>query len=158
LDSNIQPASTTFQRQTGDCDDLSFLYISLCRAVDIPARFIRGFLVEEENAVSHAWVEVFVGENIGIDGWIPVECAGTADNVEAEVNQNFGVEDAGHVQLFKDDGSNESINMTLHPLSWVSYSPNITIASSYFVEIHNYIILELRELYIDKNGNRAYKN
>jgi len=158
---NVQPASTTFQRQSGDCDDLSFLYISLCRAIDIPARFIRGFLVEEKsgvaNAVSHAWVEVFIGGNIGTDGWIPVECAGASDDVETEINQNFGIEDAGHVRLFKDDGSNEAINITLHPLSFI-YSSGITITRSYFVEIYNYITLESKELYIDKNGNRAYKN
>lgn len=159
VSSSFQAASVTFQKQTGDCDDLSFLYISLCRAVNIPARFIRGFVVEEENgvanAVSHAWTEVFVGGNIGVDGWIPVECAGTADNVETEINQNFGIEDASHIRLFEDDGSNESINAMLHPL-WVTHNPNLTITSSYFVEIPDYTVLESKKLYIDKDGNRAY--
>jgi len=55
---DAQPAEFTLQCKTGDCDDLSFLYMSLCRTIDIPARFIRGFLVEENSAVPHAWVLV----------------------------------------------------------------------------------------------------
>jgi transglutaminase-like putative cysteine protease len=161
LDSTIQPASTTFQKQTGDCDDLSFLYISLCRAVNIPARFVRGVIVEEQNgvvtAVAHAWTEVFVGEAVNGAGWIPVECAGTADDVDVEIHQNFGVEDAGHLRLFIDDGTNESITMILYPLSWVTYSPQRTITPLSFVEINNYTIMDSNELVIDQNGRRFYQ-
>ena len=156
---NVQPAIKTYQIGSGDCDDLSFLYISLCRSVGIPARFIRGFLLEESygvvSAIGHAWVEIFVGENISNNGWIPIECSGSTD-IKTEINQNFGVEDVEHLRLFKDDGGNESLNTSISGPS-VIYNTNIEIDMTSFVEIDNYTVLETKELFIDKNGNRSYK-
>jgi len=156
----VQPASETMQLGTGDCDDLSFLYISLCRSLGIPARFIRGYLVEETDgtvsAVAHAWTEVFVGGNIGNQGWIPVECACPSENMEVQVNQNFGVESVGHLRLFKDDGSNESMDASISgPMA--RYDAGMEVEMTAFVEIYNYIVLESKELTVDKNGNRAYE-
>ena len=152
---NAQPATFTLQCKTGDCDDLSFLYISLCRSIKIPSRFIRGFLIEENNAIPHAWVEVFVGRGIGDNGWIPIECAGTSNNIESEVNQNFGLEGADHLRLFTDDGTNESLNVSLSGLTYFTYGSRILQTTS-FAELSNYIVLESNELVIDENGHREY--
>ena len=148
----IQDAYETFKKGTGDCDDLSYLYISLCRSLNIPARFIRGFLIDEKNATSHAWVEVFVGGNIGDNGWIPVECAGTSNNIENEIYQNFGVETADHLRLFKDDGSNESIIVSISGISYKA-DKKIHITIQPITEVNNYLILQSRQLTIDKNNN-----
>jgi transglutaminase-like putative cysteine protease len=156
LSNEVQQACITLENKTGDCDDLSFLYISLCRAVDIPARYIRGFLVEEANAVPHAWVEVFVGGNVGNNGWIPVECAGTSGNPETEVNQNFGVETAEHLRLFKDDGTDESLNVSLSGLSFRIFNQNRVIETNSIADVDFYVILESSELVIDENKNRSY--
>ena len=156
-ENKVQSAETTFQCKTGDCDDLSFLYISLCRSINIPSRFIRGFLVEETIAIPHVWVEVFVGGDIGINGWIPIECAGTSNKAETEVHQNFGVETVNHLRLFKDNGGNESLNISLSGLSYKIYSPNRYIELESYAEISSYILLESKELFIDENGDRLYK-
>jgi len=153
---NVQPAKVTLQYQTGDCDDISFLYISLCRSINIPARFIRGFLIEQTMATPHAWVEVFVGGNIGNMGWIPIECAGTSENINTEIHQNFGVESADHLRLFLDDGSDESLNISLSDLSYIAYESREIKAKSRS-EIINYSILKSNQLVIDENGNRAYE-
>lgn len=152
---NAQPAEFTLQCKTGDCDDLSFLYMSLCRSIDIPARFIRGFLVEENSVVPHAWAEVFVGGGIGNNGWIPVECAGNASKAETEVFQNFGVESAEHLRSFKDDGSNESLITSMSDFSR-KYSLGMEIETQPYKEVTNYAVLRSNELVIDKNGNRYY--
>ena len=154
--SNVQPAKVTLQYQTGDCDDISFLYISLCRSINIPARFIRGFLIEQTMATPHAWVEVFVGGSIGNMGWIPIECAGISENVYTEVHQNFGVESADHLRLFLDDGTDESLNTSLSDLSYKTYDSRKIQVKSY-TEITDYSILISNQLVIDENGNRAYK-
>lgn len=158
---NVQPACVTLHKKTGDCDDLSYLYISLCRAVGIPARFIRGYIVERDDdgassAVSHAWAEVFVGGNISNNGWIPVECASTAKNWELLVNQNFGVEDASHLRLFVDDGSNESINTSLSAISLIRHSSTIDINADSFAEIDGYMVVESKKLVVDKDSYRTY--
>jgi len=159
---SVQPAIRTYQLRKGDCDDLSFLYISLCRSVSIPARFISGFLIYEnegvKSAIRHAWTEVFVGGNITDNGWIPVECAGNASIIKNEIHQNFGLEDVKHLRLFVDDGSNESLNLSISPpLQVYKYSPDIDVDIQEFIAINNYVVLESKELYVDREGNREYK-
>jgi len=157
LGSNIvQSATTTLQCKTGDCDDLSFLYISLCRSIGIPARFIRGFLIEKETAIPHAWAEVFVGGGVGEDGWVPVECAGTSGNVDTEVHQNFGIESAEHLRLFMDDGSNESLNISLSAITYYTYGAR-EIEAEFHAEVTSYSVAKSNQLVIDENGNRQYK-
>ena len=158
-DDSVQTAMKTYQIKTGDCDDLSFLYISLCRTVGIPARFIRGYLVEDVdgiiNTVAHAWAEVFVGGDIGNDGWIPVECACTSENCNVQIYQNFGIEDVGHLRLFTDDGSTESLNASLSGPR-VKYESGLDVVMTAFVEIDDYSILESNELFINSENQRAY--
>ena len=153
---DVQPAETTFQCKTGDCDDLSYLYISLCRSIGIPARFIRGFLVEETSVVPHAWAEVFVGGDLGNNGWIPVECAGVSSDPETQINQNFGLESADHLRLFTDDGSNESLIASLSGLTYVTYGTR-SCEPIYYSDITDYAVLESNELVIDENNNRFYQ-
>jgi len=163
---DLQSAILTYNLKTGDCDDLSVLYISLCKAAEIPARFIRGITIQKSEetskivAIQHAWVEVFVGGNIGNNGWIPVECAGTAtgeNKINSEVNQNFALESVEHLRLFEGTGSNESLNVSMSgPLA--IYNPiSIEISMDNFANVLNYKILKQTELYIDKNNNRLYK-
>ncbi|MBN2065692.1 MAG: transglutaminase domain-containing protein [Candidatus Thermoplasmatota archaeon] len=158
-DSSVQPARTTFLLKTGDCDDLSFLYISLCRSIGIPARFIRGYLIEETNgiatAVSHAWAEVFVGGSLGHDGWISVECACPSQCSDVQIYQNFAIESAGHLRLFIDDGSNESLNVSLSGPR-VRYGSGVTVNLVPFVTIENFEVLESKSLTIDENSIRTY--
>ena len=158
-ESVVQPAPETYTLRTGDCDDLSFLYISLCRSLGIPARFIRGYLIDSlgdsASAGPHAWVEVFVGGGIGYNGWMPVECAGVA-GIQAEIHQNFGVENAFHLRLFVDEGSNESLDLSLSGISWM-YSSSIAITADAFTEISEYSEVESKQLVITKNHQRSYE-
>jgi hypothetical protein len=154
---NVQPASDTLECRTGDCDDLSFLYISLCRSLKIPSRFVRGFLVEKNNAVPHAWAEVFVGGNLGNNGWIPVECAGISNSIESEIHQNFGIEDVGHLRLFIDDGSNESLNASFSGVYYTVYSSSRKIEATLYNQILDYTVLKQQKLVIDNNNKRAYE-
>jgi len=156
-DENAQPASKTCQLTTGDCDDLSFLYISLCRAIGLPARFIRGFIVEETdgmiNAVPHAWVEVYVGGGIGNNGWLPVECACSSDDMEIQINQNFGIEDVKHLRLFIDDGSNESLKVSLSDIK-VRYDTNVDVTITSVTRVLSYKVLEKKELIVENDYRR----
>jgi len=156
----VQTADQTFKIKTGDCDDLSFLYVSLCRSVNLPARFIRGFLVEENNevasAVAHAWAEVFIGGDLGFNGWLPVECACSSDDPCVQINQNFGVETANHLRLFEDQGTNESLNVSLSGIR-LKYDDGMTINTSAFVDVTEYSVLRTNELHISEDGNREYQ-
>lgn len=60
----------TLQTMSGDCGSSSFLFVSLCRALEIPSRVVFGRIVSNEGkSTPHAWAECY------IDGWIPVDCS-----------------------------------------------------------------------------------
>jgi transglutaminase-like putative cysteine protease len=157
----VQPAAVTLAKKTGDCDDLSFLYVSLCRACHIPARFIRGYLLINNingsvSTTPHAWVEVFVGTSVGITGWIPVECACCTQSIDVDVNQNFGVENAFHLRLFTDDGSNESLTLSLSSISY-NYGLKRIITVDSVAEASNYHELASGKLVVTPNNSRYYE-
>jgi len=156
VDPGVQTSDFTLSSRTGDCDDLSFLYIALCRAAGIPARFIRGFLLVDSTPVPHAWTEVFVGGGVGDKGWIPVECAGVSSSIDIEIHQNFGLESCEHLRVYKDDGTDESLNVSLVGFS-SRYDQTRNIQAVFYAEISDYSVLQKNRLIIDKeNGNRYY--
>ncbi|SDC07781.1 transglutaminase-like domain-containing protein [Shouchella lonarensis] len=53
----------------GDCGEFSFLYASLCRAVNIPCRVVFGAWAVGKGLHAHAWNEVYLEES----GWVPVD-------------------------------------------------------------------------------------
>lgn len=62
----------------GDCTEYSDLFVALCRAKDIPARFTSGYTVRFDNiSPKHNWVEVFLDDY----GWVPFDPSwGDIDN------------------------------------------------------------------------------
>lgn len=149
-----QPALTTFEKGTGDCDDLTYLYLSLCRAAGLPSRYVKGYLVNETSAVSHVWAEIYVGTTLSSTGWIPVECAGTG-TLDSEIHNHYGLEDVSHLRLLVDDGTNETFNQIRTPIS-VRYEPTIDVSIIRFETIQNYSILSTSKLIID-DDKRTYE-
>jgi hypothetical protein len=71
---NIAP--TVLKRGTGSCSEYSFVFISLCRAVGLPARYQGSVAIRGDDAstddVFHRWCEVYLPKY----GWIPVDPSG----------------------------------------------------------------------------------
>ncbi len=57
------------EKKGGDCGQYAYLFIALCRASGVPARFVGGFIVSPERSSYHSWAEVFLSDY----GWIPVD-------------------------------------------------------------------------------------
>ena len=107
-------------------------------------------------ATAHAWTEVFIGGMIGNNGWIPVETACTVDEIEIDIQQNFGVEDAFHLRLFIDDGSNQSLTHYVSNIQYTTYNGHIQPPES-FVEIRDYEELETKKLIVSTDNLRRYE-
>ena len=59
----------------GDCGQIALLYISLCRAAGVPARWQSGWVIYPQFQNLHDWTEIYLAPY----GWVPVD-------------PNFGVE------------------------------------------------------------------
>jgi sugar lactone lactonase YvrE len=71
---NVAPA--VLARGNGSCSEYSFVYIALCRAAGLPARYAGAITVRGDDAsyddVHHRWVEIYLPNY----GWLPVDPSG----------------------------------------------------------------------------------
>ena len=60
-------ASVAFKSGEGVCQDHAHVYIASARLVGMPARYVSGYLYtgDTSDAASHAWVDVWLGSDIG---------------------------------------------------------------------------------------------
>jgi len=60
-------AAVVFKSGEGVCQDHAHVYLATARAAGIPARYVSGYLYtgESSKAASHAWVDVWLGPDIG---------------------------------------------------------------------------------------------
>lgn len=120
-----QPSSWVLQNKYGVCDEISTLFISLNRAVGIPARFVSGVaytnIEEFENQWGpHGWAEVYFPEI----GWIPFDVT----------YGQLGWVDATHIKMQDSvDSSVESVAYNAEGKSFElkSGTPNSQVEVSY---------------------------
>jgi len=67
-ESTSQSAKWVYLNRRGTCDEYAHLLIALLRSLNIPARFVAGFVYSGEKWNAHAWVEAYVGS-----GWVSVD-------------------------------------------------------------------------------------
>lgn len=69
-------APTVLARGTGSCSEYTFVYIAMCRAAGLPARYVGAVSWRDDDAswddVHHRWVEIYLPNY----GWIPVDPSG----------------------------------------------------------------------------------
>jgi len=97
---NIAP--TVLARGNGSCSEYSFVYIAMCRAAGLPARYVGSIVIRGDDAswddVFHRWVEIYLPNY----GWIPVdpsggdsEWPGNRANAFGYLNNRFLITTAG---------------------------------------------------------------
>jgi len=97
-----QKASWVLRNKRGVCDELTSLFISLCRSVGIPARFVTGISYSNINQQNkgwgpHGWAEVYFPRA----GWVPFDVT----------YKELGFVDALHIKLRTSlDAKEPSIN------------------------------------------------
>lgn len=103
-------AAETLSSGFGKCDELSALFVSLNRALGIPARFATGYAYtnipigednkDPKNWGGHAWAEVYFP---GV-GWVPFDVA----------YGEYGYLSAGHIILSTSDDAADNSNVHYH--------------------------------------------
>jgi transglutaminase-like putative cysteine protease len=104
----------TLQDGTGDSDDYSILFVSLCRAADIPARLNFGtkFIPQNDNIFEMAWSEVYIPVKDGSNIW------GTVDIV----NKRFLIRDPYLITNWIDTGDEVLMNISGELMSNLDYN------------------------------------
>jgi transglutaminase-like putative cysteine protease len=86
-------APTVLKRGTGSCSEYTFVYIAMCRAAGLPARYVGAITVRGDDAswddVHHRWVEIYLPGY----GWIPVDPSGGDASLPQEQANGFGYVD-----------------------------------------------------------------
>ncbi len=70
----------------GDCGVQTLLFITLCRAAGVPARWVSGWVVYPSGWNMHDWAEFYVEPH----GWLPADCSrGWRDDEDPDVRHFF---------------------------------------------------------------------
>ena len=128
----IKSAVEVLHSGSGDCDELSFLYVSLARSVGIPAWVVYGLLYDGTTWGYHAWVRTYIPD-IG-----EVDCDVVSDLGQIKF-VGFLTKTPYHIEIWADDGNSE------HLSEMYTYA--------------NYVgALQISEIYDTKTLNQSAKN
>jgi transglutaminase-like putative cysteine protease len=107
-------AAVAFKSGEGVCQDHAHVFIAAARAVGIPARYVSGYLYtgESKDAASHAWVDAWLGEEIG---WQSVDVTHKRPAVRTYCRLAVGRDylDAAPVRGVRHGGGGESMEASV---------------------------------------------
>ena len=107
-------ASQAFESATGVCQDHAHIFIACCRTLNIPARYVSGYLFTEHNDLleSHAWVDAWLDDL----GWVSVDVSNQCLVNGAHVRLAVGLDyhDASPVSGIRVGGGVELMNAGVH--------------------------------------------
>ena len=102
------PAAEAFAKGEGVCQDHAHIFLSICRTLGVPSRYLSGYLWADSGEgtyeANHAWAEAFVD---GL-GWVSFDVANCVAASEAYVRVAQGRDylDAAPVRgLWRGDGT-----------------------------------------------------
>lgn len=91
-----QHAYWTLQSRRGDCDEQAFLFISLARAIGLPAWIELGVMYDRviDEWGGHGWIRMEFVDDGGNSGWVNIDTT----------NRQFFARDATRITTWVDDG------------------------------------------------------
>ncbi|HML14051.1 MAG TPA: transglutaminase family protein [Xanthobacteraceae bacterium] len=109
-------AAEAFALRRGVCQDLSHVFISAARSLNIPARYVGGYFHRADGVVrqeaGHAWAEAFVPDV----GWVGFDPANGISPTDAHVRVAIGLDflGASPVRGARKGGGSEALSVTIH--------------------------------------------
>jgi transglutaminase-like putative cysteine protease len=106
-------ASEALDTGAGVCQDHAHLFVSCCRTLGVPARYVSGYLcadqVGDNSMASHAWAEAWVEGA----GWLSFDVTNRMSNAKAHVRVAVGLDylDAAPVRGMRQGGGGEEMEV-----------------------------------------------
>ncbi len=91
------------RKKEGACTDYCDLFVALCRARDIPARVVKGYISESLDVPQHAWAEVYLEKY----GWVPFDL--TYGDVEQSSIRNERFENLRPIYVYLTHTRNDEV-------------------------------------------------
>lgn len=109
-------AAQVLEAGAGVCQDHAHLFVSCCRSLGVPSRYVSGYLCTDSagapgSMASHAWAESWVDGA----GWLSYDVANNLSNANAHVRVAVGLDylDAAPVRGVRRGGGAEALDVTV---------------------------------------------
>lgn len=127
-------APTVLKRGNGSCSEYSFVYIALCRAAGLPARYVGSVVVRGDDAcmddVFHRWVEVYFPGY----GWIPVDPSGGDKPSSRDQADGFGSLSNRFYITTQSGGGSKTMGWTYNSNEFYTTEPQTNVVHENFAE------------------------
>jgi sugar lactone lactonase YvrE len=127
-------APTVLARGNGSCSEYSFVYIAMCRAAGLPARYVGSVVVRGDDAsyddVFHRWVEVYL-PNIG---WVPIDPSGGDQDWPGSRANYIGHLANRFLITTEGGGGSETMEWTYNSNDFYTTEPKTYVVSDRFAE------------------------
>lgn len=127
-------APTVLARGNGSCSEYTFVYISMCRAAGLPARYVGSVVVRGDYAcmddVFHRWVEVYLPNY----GWVPVDPSGGDQDWPRDQANYIGHLSHRYLITTESGGGSETMGWTYNSNEFWTTEPKTYVVSDHFAE------------------------
>ncbi|MEZ5195804.1 MAG: transglutaminase domain-containing protein [Bacteroidales bacterium] len=127
-------APTVLDRGNGSCSEYSFVYISMCRAAGLPARYVGSVVVRGDYAshddVFHRWVEVYLPNY----GWVPIDPSGGDNDWPRDQANYIGHLDHRFLITTESGGGSETMGWTYNSNEFWTTDPKTFVVSDHYAE------------------------
>ena len=108
-------AAEAFQQKAGVCQDHTHVFISCCRHIGVPVRYVSGYIhtFSDDHLATHAWAEAWLGHN-----WHTFDVVNLLNVAESHIKLATGLDyrDAAPVRGIRSGGGMEH----LQTRAWVT--------------------------------------
>jgi len=127
-------APTVLERGNGSCSEYSFVYIAMCRAAAIPARYVGTVAIRGDEAsmddVFHRWVEIYIPDY----GWIPVDPSGGDRKLPRNQARCFGTISNRFLITTESGGASKTMGWSYNSNEEWTTEPKTNIVMEYFAD------------------------
>lgn len=134
LDDGWNVAPTVLERGNGSCSEYTFVFIALCRAAGLPARYVGSVVRRYDDTaiddVYHRWAEVYIPPY----GWIPIDPSRGDKESAAQQAAAIGQLDNGLVITTESGGDSTDLGWAYNSASQVIFRGKAKVVQETYAE------------------------
>lgn len=127
-------APTVLERGNGSCSEYTFVFIAMCRAAGLPARYV-GSVVQIDDRTSmddefHRWVEIYLPNY----GWVPIDPSGGDQASSRDQAKSIGFIGNKYLITTQSGGGSETMEWNYNFNHFYTTQPKTHVVSEYYAD------------------------